>query len=63
MFQKTGTPSLVPFSPGYFTRQQPRQSVPLSGVHLAFTGVRVGRSEASCHGHGTEAYRDRAGSR
>lgn len=30
---------------------------------LVLVGVRVGRSEASCHGHGSEAYRDRAGAR
>lgn len=34
-------------------------------MYLAFelVGVRVGRSEASGHGHGSEARRDRAGAR
>lgn len=34
-------------------------------MYLAFelVGVRVGRSEASSHDHGSEAYRDRAGAR
>lgn len=63
MFRKTETPSLssslvlFPFHP---------KSVLLSSMYILLSnslGIRVGRSEATRHGFGTEAYRDRAGAR
>lgn len=56
MLQKTETP----------TPDVDLDSIPLSDVHNSLTnsvGVRVGRSEAGRHGHGTQAHRDRVSAR